>query len=75
MHAGLGRLSVTLTEAAGRTTLVFTHRMAEPYDASSIGPGWQYYLDRLDAVLADAPVPAVWDDYWPSLREAYPLPE
>ncbi len=69
------RLSATLTETGGVTTLVFTHRMAEPYDASSIGPGWHYYLDRLDAVLAQAPVPEVWDDYWPSLRAEYPLPE
>ncbi len=69
------RLSATLTESGGVTTLVFTHRMAEPYDASSIGPGWQYYLDRLGAVLAEEPVPEVWDDYYPSLRAEYPLPE
>jgi hypothetical protein len=72
---GVWRLSVALTETGGVTTLVFTHRLAEPYDASSIGPGWHYYLDRLEAVLAERPVPDTWDDYYPSLREAYPLPQ
>lgn len=71
---GVWHLSVALTESGGVTTLVFTHRLAEPYDATSIGPGWHYYLDRLDAVLADAAVPEVWDDYYPSLRDAYALP-
>ena len=41
-----------LCTQAGATTLVFVQRLAEPYDASSIGPGWHYYLDRLDAVVA-----------------------
>lgn len=71
---GTWRLSASLTEREGTTTLVFTHRLAEPYDASGVGPGWQYYLDRLGAVLTGAPVPAAWDDYWPSPRDAYPLP-
>jgi uncharacterized protein YndB with AHSA1/START domain len=68
-------LSVTLTEAGGVTTLVFVHRLAEPYDASGVGPGWHYYLDRLGAVVQDQPVPAVWDDYFPRLADSYPLPQ
>jgi uncharacterized protein YndB with AHSA1/START domain len=71
---GRWRLSATLSERDGGTELVFTQRLAEPYDASSIGPGWQYYLDRLGAVLAGQPVPDVWEEYWPALRDAYPLP-
>lgn len=71
---GTWRLSASLAERQGTTTLVFVQRLAEPYDASSVGPGWHYYLDRLGAVLADAPVPDVWDDYFPSLRGAYALP-
>ncbi len=67
-------LSITLTEDAGVTTLVFVHRLAEPYDASSVGPGWHYYLDRLGAVVQGEPVPEVWDDYFPGLAEDYPLP-
>jgi uncharacterized protein YndB with AHSA1/START domain len=71
---GIWRLSVTLQEASGATTLVFTHRLAEPYDVSDIGPGWHFYLDRLGAVVADTPVPDKWDDYYPSLRGAYTSP-
>lgn len=71
---GTWRLSVSLQAQAGLTTLVFTHRLAQPYDASNIGPGWHYYLDRLGAVVADTTVPDSWDDYYPSLQEAYALP-
>jgi uncharacterized protein YndB with AHSA1/START domain len=68
-------LSVTLREVDAGTELVFVHRMAEPYDATSIGPGWQYYLDRLAATLASTPMPEgdAWPDYEP-LGTSYPLP-
>ncbi len=68
-------LSVELSESDGETTLVFVHRMAEPYDATSIGPGWHYYLDRLGALIAGSPMPE--GDDWPTyepLGPAYPLP-
>lgn len=59
----------------GTTTLVFIQRLAEPYDATNIGPGWHYYLDRLGAVVANTPVPQNWDDdYYPALKDAYALP-
>lgn len=69
------RLEVTLTSENGGTSMLFAQRLAEPYDAGSIGPGWHYYLDRLAAVLAGTPVPDDWDAYYPSLRSAYPLPD
>ena len=49
------------------------HRLAEPYDATSIGPGWHFYLDRLAAEVARRPVDQVWDDYAP-LGGEYALP-
>lgn len=67
-------LEATLREGGGGTSLRFVHRLAEPYDASSIGPGWHYYLDRLGAEVAGQPVPDSWDDYYPTLAEAYPVP-
>lgn len=67
-------LTVLLTEEGGGTRLLFTHRLAEPYDASAVGPGWHYYLDRLDAVLAGGAVPADFTAYHPRLAEAYPVP-
>ena len=69
-------LSVELSEADGVTTLVFVHRMAEPYDATSIGPGWQYYLDRLEATVRGRAMPE--GDDWPAyepLGRHYPLPD
>ena len=71
---GTWRLSVALQAQERGTTLVFTQRLAEPYDASSIGPGWHFYLDRLGAVVAGTAVPDSWDDYFPSLQDAYALP-
>ena len=45
----------------GRITLV--HELAEPYDGSSIGPGWEYYLDRLAAAVAGEPLPTDFAPY------------
>lgn len=67
-------LVVALTEQDWRTSLRFTHLLAEPYNAGSVGPGWQFYLDRLGAVLDGAPVPDAWEDYYPALADAYPIP-
>lgn len=71
---GVWRLSATLHAEDGVTSLVFVHRLAEPYDASSLGPGWHYYLDRLGAVVAGRAAPDDWNDYYPSLISAYVLP-
>ncbi|SDT30959.1 Uncharacterized conserved protein YndB, AHSA1/START domain [Friedmanniella luteola] len=68
-------LTVLLSEEGGRTRLLFTHRLAEPYDAGDIGPGWHYYLDRLDAVVAGGPVPSDFTAYHPRLAGSYPVPE
>ncbi len=67
-------LEVTLVEQGAGTLLTFVHHLAEPYDASSIGPGWQYYLDRLGAVLTGEQVPADLDEYHPALADAYAVP-
>lgn len=72
---GTWPLSATLREVEGRTELVFVHVMAEPYDASGIGPGWQYYLDRLGAVVTGEPVPEDFGAYDPAPQGAYRLPE
>jgi uncharacterized protein YndB with AHSA1/START domain len=69
-------LSVELQpRGADGTFLVFAHRLAEPYDASSIGPGWHYYLDRMEAVAAGAEPTSDWDAYYPLLAERYSLPD
>ena len=70
---GPWRLDVALTPHEGGTRLRFVHRLAEPYDATGIGPGWHFYLDRLEAEVAGRPVDQQWDDY-AGLGEEYPLP-
>lgn len=71
---GVWRLSASLSEQKGVTTLEFVQRLAEPDEVSSIGPGWHFYLDRLGAVVTETAVPDEWDDYYPSLKDAYALP-
>lgn len=72
---GTWLLAVELTATSDETSeMVFTHRLAEPYDASGVGPGWHYYLDRLAAVVAGEPVSDEFDPYMAELNESYPLP-
>ncbi len=62
------RLSVELAEADGVTTLVFRQSVdVNDEGASSYGPGWEYYLDRLVATHEGATF-ASWDDYYPSQK-------
>lgn len=50
--------TLSLSEAAGVTTLTFTQVVPDgPVGAdmvASVGPGWDYYLDRLVTVFGDA---------------------
>lgn len=71
---GVWRLEVTLSDQGGGTTLRFVQRLAEPYDASSIGPGWHFYLDRLAAVVQGREVPEDFDAYYPALQNEYAVP-
>lgn len=71
---GVWRLEVRLSDEGGGTTLRFVQRLAEPYDASSIGPGWHYYLDRLAAVVHGHEVPEDFEAYYPALQDEYALP-
>lgn len=63
------RMRVELTDHDGVTRLVF-RQAVDPADegATSYGPGWEYYLDRLGAVLAGTEF-AAWDDYYPGQLE------
>ncbi len=56
-------VEVRLEQEGEHTRVRLTHVLAEPYDASGIGPGWHYYLDRLGAVITGGPVPTDWEDY------------
>ena len=62
--SGQWHLELDLSEAAGVTTLTFAQRLHDPALAKDVGPGWEYYLDRLVAAQAGDDVAAVaWPDY------------
>ena len=66
------RIELDLVEDAGVTTLTFGQRMEDGFPVDSVGPGWDYYLDRLVAAETSGDVAAVaWDDYYPALAEHY----
>lgn len=67
---GIWRLAVSLTEEDGHTTVTLQHYLHAADALAEIGPGWDYYLDRLDAARAGEPMP-VWDDYYPALTGYY----
>ncbi|MGJ9373873.1 SRPBCC family protein [Nesterenkonia sp. CF4.4] len=64
-------LRFELSHEGDITTLLFAQRIGED-PLGSIGPGWEYYLDRLAAVLGGRDAgEVVWDDYYPRLSEHY----
>jgi uncharacterized protein YndB with AHSA1/START domain len=66
------RLRLVLSRDGQVTTLRFGQHLTDPDLASSVGPGWDYYLDRLVAAEAGNDLSAVdFDDYYPALSEHY----
>jgi uncharacterized protein YndB with AHSA1/START domain len=74
-HVGEDRwlLEVALEETDGVTTLTFSQPDIDPEAAESVGPGWEYYLDRLVAAETGGDVAAIdfGRDYYPALQEHY----
>jgi uncharacterized protein YndB with AHSA1/START domain len=66
-------LDLVLEERDGVTVLTFTQPEIDPAAAESVGPGWEYYLDRLVAAETGAEVAAIdFDrDYYPAMLEHY----
>ncbi|MFD6896576.1 SRPBCC domain-containing protein [Rhodococcus sp. NPDC060086] len=62
-------LEVSLHAVGQVTTVEFSHRHVPRSQAGEIGPGWQYYLDRLEATLLGSRLPQ-WDEY-PDLVDEY----
>jgi uncharacterized protein YndB with AHSA1/START domain len=70
--AGNWHLWFELDEQSGTTTLTFGQRLNPGEDVGSIGPGWEYYLDRLVAVHEGRDAATVdWDEYFPALQPEY----
>lgn len=66
-------LELDLVERNGVTTLSFSQVGIDPVEAESVGPGWEYYLDRLVAAETGGDVSTVdFDrDYYPAMRDYY----
>lgn len=66
------RTRLVLTETDGTTTLEFGQQLTDPDLAASVGPGWDYYLDRLVAVETGRELTDIdFDDYYPALSDHY----
>jgi uncharacterized protein YndB with AHSA1/START domain len=66
-------LDVDLSEADGVTTLAFSQPDVDAEDALSVGPGWEYYLDRLVAIETGGDLSAIdfERDYYPAMADHY----
>jgi uncharacterized protein YndB with AHSA1/START domain len=63
---------VDLAEADGTTTLTFAQEVTDLTLAESVGPGWDYYLDRMVVAEGGGDLGAVdFDDYYPAFTEHY----
>jgi uncharacterized protein YndB with AHSA1/START domain len=66
-------LDVDLSHADGVTTLTLSQPGVTAEQAESVGPGWEYYLDRLvDAETGADPAQRDFErDYYPAMSEHY----
>lgn len=56
----------------GNTHVTLNHIVTDPEMVSSMGPGWEYFLDRLDAFLRRKdPDELLWEDYFPAMEQHY----
>lgn len=59
-----------LAEGERMTTLTVGQRLRSAAEAATIGPTWDFYLDRLVAVRLGRPLPT-WDQYFPAFTRYY----
>lgn len=65
-------LRLDLEESDGVTTLTFAQNVPDLKMAEGVGPGWDYYLDRMVAAETGRSVESiVFDDYSPSMAQYY----
>lgn len=64
------RLELTLRQRGDTTELKFVHHLNADQPAGSIGPGWEYYLDRLVAMRAGTAFPE-FEEYYPGQKDHY----
>jgi uncharacterized protein YndB with AHSA1/START domain len=67
---GTWRLALTLIQQDAHTTLTLQHYLHPSDVLVEIGPGWDYYLDRLAAARSGGEMPS-WEEYYPTLSGYY----
>lgn len=66
------RLELDLDETGGVTTLTFAQAVTDPATVEHVGPGWDFYLDRLSVALEGGDVGELdWTDYYPANSAHY----
>ncbi|MFI7483751.1 SRPBCC domain-containing protein [Kocuria sp. M1R5S2] len=67
------RVDLDLDDDDGTSLLRLTHRYPDPAELESVGPGWEYYLDRLVAAETGGDPDAVdfARDYHPAMSGYY----
>ena len=70
---GTMRLEARLVERAGATELTLVQHLDDLDAVGEMGPGWEYYLDRLVAALSGQEVAAIdfERDYHPAMSGHY----
>jgi uncharacterized protein YndB with AHSA1/START domain len=68
--AGTWRLELSLTPRGESTLLTFVQHDIDGASAGDVGPGWEYYLDRLVASRQGSAMPA-FAAYYPAQKQHY----
>ncbi len=66
----LWHLTISVADLGTSSTVFLAHRLTSAREAGSVGPGWEYYLDRMLAARNGTPMPD-FADYFPSQRPYY----
>ncbi|MDU0479884.1 hypothetical protein QVA66_11665 [Staphylococcus chromogenes] len=69
LDTGIWVLELEVTDGA----ITLFHSVDSPEEAAAIGPGWEFYLDRLAAAVAGASVADIdfEADYFPAMSEYF----
>ena len=67
---GVWRLELTLSGHGETTTLRFVQHLDDTTMVGEVGPGWEYYLDRLVAAR-NGEAPLAFSDYYPAQKAHY----
>ncbi|MCC6674176.1 MAG: SRPBCC domain-containing protein [Thermomicrobiales bacterium] len=63
-------MTIELEDLPDGTRLEFRQLMSNGLSPAIVGPAWEFYLDRLTAVLAEEP-PPVWNDRYHQMQSHY----